>query len=179
MVRRHSHRRRCRTFSFDFLESRALLNAAHPSAPTQEVRTDAAAPVLHVKLTGSNLYSSLYNIPGETVLVYDINAKGRVSKLGQFHFRASYSVAPNVAAQVQGHAFSITQGSGTLGDSRGDQLFLSFSGTELYQKRKNTYSLGGAVTGGSGLYANATGSLSANGRAPSPKTIQLALTLDL
>jgi hypothetical protein len=179
MIRRHRYRRACHAFSIDFLESRALLNAALPSAPTAEIRTDAAASSLHVKLTGSDLYSSTYNLPGEMVLVYDVNAHGRVSKLGQVHLQASYSTDPDYAAVGPGHVFSIFQGTGTLRDSRGDQLFLTFSGSDIYQNRKDTFSLNGAVIGGSGLYANATGSLSANGKAPTPKTIQLELTLDL
>ncbi len=173
MTQRHG-RRRPRAFSIDFLENRTLLNAARPSSPTAEVRTDAAASSIHVTLKGSDLYSSSYEVGNGTVFIYDISANGHVAKLGRIHLQASSM------SVVVGREVFISQGKGTLSDSHGDQESLTFSGTELYHSpKKPSFSLSGTVTGGSGRFANATGSLSATGTAPSAKTIQLSLTVPI
>ncbi len=175
---RGNHQRRRHAFSIDFLEDRALLNAALPSAPTADVHTDTSS--LHVKLAGSNLYSSSHYTNGRLVMIYDINANGHVAKLGHVNLQGSYSItfSDEIPGKHPGFVYSISQGTGTLSDSHGDQVFLSYGGSDLIRNKKGTFSLSGAVTGGSGSYAGATGSMHANGTAKSLEAIQLSLTLN-
>jgi hypothetical protein len=178
MTSRYSRRRRRAAF-IDFLEGRTLLNAAHPAPPTAEVRVTDAAGAIHLKLTGTNHYSSDYFLPTSDpssslqVMVYDINAQGRAAHLGRVRLQASYNTASDSAAGFD--AFQIWGGTGTLTDAYGDQLSLTFSGLSSGGK-KITVNLNGAITGGTGSFAGVSGTLSATGRELPHGKIELNVT---
>jgi len=182
MIRGHDRRRCCRNFSLEWLEGRTLLNAAHPSATAAEVRRVDATGPLHIKFTGSNRYSSTISIPTSNplepveALVYVIDAQGRAARLGRVHLQASYDTASNSAAGF--HAFSIFNGTGTLTDAHGDQLSVTFSGTSQPRGKNVLSTLNGAVSGGTGSFAGATGTLSATGRELPHGRIQLNVTVN-
>lgn len=173
---------RRRSLSVDFLEGRALLNAGRPQAPAAEVRIADVAGPLQITLTGSNRYISDYFIPTSNpynpvqASIYDINARGRAGKLGQFRLQASYNTGSDGADGYQ--AFAIWQGTGTLSDSKGDQLSLTFSGVSAPRRGKYLYNLTGAVVEGTGSFANTTGTLTATGRELPHAKIQLHLTVN-
>ncbi len=74
---------------------------------------------------------------------------------------------------------------GSLTDAHGDQLFLSFTGTESNRRQahsdrdKVTDSLHGQITGGTGQFAGATGSMGGTGAAKGRDGFSLNLTLDV
>ena len=177
MTSRQSRRHR-RALSIDFLESRALLSATHPWAPTAEVRADASGRSVHLALKGSERYS--YD---GTTLISRIDAGGHAPGRGQVHLQATYSV-DNLGfyAAVHADGAPISRGTATLADSHGGQIHLSFGGYAGFS-RGPILEIEGVFTGESGRFAGVTGTVKGIerhpiGTRPLARGIRLTLTPD-
>jgi hypothetical protein len=180
-------RRRARQIPYDVLEGRLLLSGDRPRGPAAEVRTDAAATSLRVKLNGTEFLQSLPIVnPGPNIQytsTYNVSAQGHVAKIGPVQFSGSYNLLVTYVDYKPTSAYPISQGTGILSDSRGDQLAATFAGTTHNRRMPHsdkyevTSSFTGEVTGLTGQYAGMTGSLSGTGRLKGRDGISLALTI--
>ena len=181
--RRPSHAR------FELLEGRLLLNAARPHAPAAEVRADAGTMVVKAKVSGTEFLSTPYTgTPTPTFqfpATFVVQAQGQAKKIGRVQLAGHFTALVSYINYRPGPVFPISQGVASLTDAHGDQLFLSFTGTESNRRQahsdrdKVTDSLHGQITGGTGQFAGATGSMGGTGAAKGRDGFSLNLTLDV
>jgi hypothetical protein len=156
-VRNRSHNR-CRrlVFGLELLESRELLSAVgHSDRPVAEV--SVAIPALHEVIAGtyngSAIVSPTSNFGGTATFITTGTAIG----LSSFDGSDSYSVNKRDAVRY-------THGTATLANTSGDEISVSFAGKGR-ESRSGEFAdfVKGAVTGGTGTYAGAAGTVSASG----------------
>jgi hypothetical protein len=180
---------RSRQAHFDLLEGRLLLSGDRPRSPAAEVRTEAATMKVPLKLSGTEYPTSLYTGPPgpnlQFTAPYAVIAQGQVKKVGPVTFTGSYNIQVTYVDYKPTASFPLTQGVATLSDSGGDQLLLSFVGTQHNHRQAHSArykvndSVSGQITGGTGQFAGATGSLSGTGTPKGRTGIELKLTLNL
>jgi hypothetical protein len=173
----------------EVLEGRLLLNAARPHAPAAEVRAEAGTTVVKAKVSGTEFLSTPYTgIPTPTFqfpATFVVQAQGQAKKFGRVQLAGHYTALVSYLNYRPGPIYPISQGLASLTDAHGDQLFMSFTGTESNRpqahsdRSKVKDSLHGQITGGTGQFAGATGSMSATGTSKGRDGFSLNLALDV
>src|SRR5204862_6506911 len=110
-----------------------------------------AAAIVHVKGSGTTTVTNLvYNADG--TISIEADQAGQLTRFGQFTGHFSYLAVPTPAA-------ILLAGTGSLRATNGDQLFLKASLIEVGLDYPRALSGTLTITGGTGQYAGATGSL--------------------
>jgi hypothetical protein len=150
--------RRARTFQPELLERRELLSAVGlPGHQAADVAPLAKVPKETIKGTmiGTAVVSPITSLAGTT----SFGAAGTLSILGVS------SLAGSDSYKVTKHdTIKYTDGVSTLSDDIGDTITATFKGSGKEKSAVDfTYKDRGKVTGGTGAYAGATGTVTSSG----------------
>ena len=164
--------RQKRTFRLELLESRELLSAVGlPRQSAAEIAPLAKSghEVLKGTLTGKGVIRPITTFTGTS----SFSSSGSVIGPSSFDGSVSYTANKKLAIKY-------SHGTGTLANSGGDAINVSFTGSGHETGVVFSYSQKGKVTGGAGIYAGAKGSFAAKGTlngASGAFTITLTITL--
>ncbi len=146
-----------RHLRLEFLEDRNLLSGITPNAISAEV-SRAATPITtivgHVQglPAGAGLYTK--TLPG----YHSYSGHGAARPIGNVLFSTQQ------VETTTGSTVAITNGNAQMYDYKGDELFISYSGTgTVAARRLTTVSLVGSVTSGTKRFLGETGTFSATG----------------
>jgi len=150
--------RQSRRFRLELLESRELLSAV--GLPAHQVADVSPLARTHREIIKGSLSGHGSVIPISTFQgTTFFSASGTATVLGSATFEGSVAYAAN-----KHRAVKYTLGAGTLADLSGDQLTVSFSGSGRDTGAADfNFLMKGHVTGGTGTFAGAAGSITAKG----------------
>ncbi len=164
-----------RSFRLESLEERSLLSVAMPSSVAALVQPMKAPKLVTSTLTGS-LTGTHQEGAGHLITTM---THGNLTVNGSTVILAVSGPGEYKLTEV-GHAakWKISGGTATFTDSAGDSLKTTFTGsaqaTSLFT---SSFSIKGKVTGGSGVFKGATGTLSASGVSDLDGTLRENITL--
>lgn len=167
--------RRSRRFRLELLESRELLSGVGLAA-RQAAEISPLKAKTHEIITGS--LSGQGSVVPITLLrgTTSFHSSGTMTVLGPATLDGSVSYSANKL-----HIVKYASGVGTLADASGDDINISYSGTGRDVGAGDfTFSVKGSVTGGTGIYSGAKGSLTGKGSLDAETgvfSIQLTTTL--
>jgi hypothetical protein len=160
-----AHRQRCNhrwALRPEMLETRELLSAlavhARPAAEVSALAKVAKDAHISGWFAGPGVWTPTAKFRGTNTLA----ASGESIPLGAITFQASvaYKAAPENGTIV---GYNLSNGIGTITDSKGEKLNLHFTGTYYESGTQYGVAWTGSVVGGTGQFSKASGSFKAWG----------------
>ncbi len=162
-----------RSLRLEFLEDRKLLSTATPHGIAAEVAKTKTITSFSGHIQGGPASSGLYmtTSPG----YHSFSGVGSSRAVGNLLFSAQEMI------NISGSTASITNGRALFTTYKGDNLFVSFTGTgTIATHRPTRFTLTGTVTGGNGRFHDETGTFAATGTLiPANDKLALAFTITL
>ena len=153
MSDREARRKGGRRVQLEFLEGRVLLSAAAVPHAAAEVTAFRAAPVRAVVARG-RAFGTVTPILNVGPVNTSFNGQGSANAIGAFGLTGQQQT--DLGATVR-----VSNGSITLTTANGSQIQIVYNGSARLPRRGNpSLNLVGAVVGGTGVYAGASGTFS-------------------